>query len=172
MVPIKAGGVLLLLCGNLPADAVPGIDSGFDEILPLLFHPLRLFPLLIKAVQQRAEAVGGHIGAVITILADGAIGEVEGLPIAIQHRWCKVILIDKYLPCGKGIPQAVIGGAVIAFSVSAADDLPGYQRRHGGELRQKPAVQRLLLTGKQRHKFLPCDRQGIALLLPGRQVVV
>ena len=172
MIPVQTGGVLLLLRGDLTTDAVTGIGGCLDQILALLLDPLCLLPLLIEAVQQRAEAVNGHIGAVISVLMDRAVGEVNRLAATIQHYWCKVILINSLPPCGKGIPQAVIGGAVIAFSVSAADDLPGYQRRHGGELRQKPAVQRLLLTGKQRHKFLPCDRQRIALLLSGRQMVV
>ena len=172
MIPVQTGGVLLLLRGDLTTDAVTGIGGRLDQILPLLLDPLCLLPLLIEAVQQRAEAVSGHIGAVIPVLVDRTIGKVNRLAATIQHCWCKAIFINSLPPCGKGVPQAVIGGAVIAFSVSAADDLPGYQRGHGGELRQKPAVQRLLLTGKQRHKFLPCDRQRIALLLPGRQAVV
>ena len=133
MVTVKAGGIFLLLGGDLPAHTVVGVGGGLDEILPLLLHSLRLLPLLVEAVQQCAEAVGGHVGAVVAVLTDRAIGKIEGLPIAVQHCRRKRAAVDLPLPRGKAVPQAAVGNAVVALTIGAADDLAGHQRRHGGK---------------------------------------
>ena len=171
MIPIKAGGIFLLLGGDLPAHTVAGVGGGLDEILSLLLHLLRLLPLLVEAVQQCAEAVGGHVDAVVAVLADRAVGKIEGLSIAVQHCRRKRAAVDLPLPRGKAVPQAAVDNAVVALTIGAADDLTGHQRRHGGKGIQQPAVHRCLLTGQQRRELLLRHRQRITLILSWRQMV-
>ena len=174
MIPIQAGGQLLLLRGDLAADAVAGGGGGLQQILPLLLHPLRLLPLFVEVVQQAGEAVVGLRLGVSAILCHRAVGEVGKRRSAFDKRWCKAIFIDSALPPGEHAPQAAaLRNGGVGAAAGAVGQFPGHQRRKSGERVQQPAVQRRVRcgAGQQGAEFLLRDGQRRALFLTGRQAV-
>ena len=108
LVPVLCGGVVLLLHGQFPPDAVPCRGGSPQQVRPPLTHPLLLLPQGVEVIHQGGERVipdGLHNRAV---LGDGAVGEICHLPIFFQADWCKVIFLYISDEPGQFLPEAVL----------------------------------------------------------------
>ena len=147
--PPFGGSQLLGLRLELPCRPITGVVEGFQQLLPLLAHPLLPLPIAVKGVQHLAK--GRKFPHLIEplVLSQGQEGEVLGLFRLIQRHRLEPAGTDGLAQAQKALceplqlslPQRTESG--IHPAGGTVDHLTAEQRGQADEVIQDPLGQLL-----------------------------
>ena len=170
--PVQGGGQLLLLDGQLPADALAEVIDGLADRLALLAHGVGPVPEGVEGVEKLGEALGPLAFAV---LEDGAEGEVfrHAVPAPDEIRGGVVqVLREEQVELLRGVgPQIVRPGVQIPGGKNCR--LPADQGGKSAQIVHEPVTE-LVRTGgaEQQVKIRHIHGPGVQLRhRPGGLVV-